>query len=421
MRRSILLLIAALWTVPALGQAEDAGLVPGTTYREYPIRMSSGNLWRITDPGAVEAFGDRAREFLPNPVIEFDISDLDGASRAEIVIDRWAGHTGTSQKQFRINGNAWIGLAELTTTPTDPLCYMYQDNPTVEVPLAQLQEGANTLEGFSGPQTCHSFGWGQWGWYGGALRVYYNDGKDDASVEILSPTADATLDEFPRIEIAADAWRGVQKIEVYARYRGFDADGDGHWTEWQRHYQSADVTGHVGTILGPTRQSEPYVLMWDTRQVPDQSDVQLIARVQDGYGVWTVSEIVDGLTLDRPGADVALYASNDIPENFWVRDHQVKSATIVLPDDYDASQTEWVTVHLRAWNGDDHGESTQIQINDWHGTISGVDHQYNYSVQRIPPDALKPGVNTLTFTSVTHHHGVELLWPGPALIVRTAE
>ena len=50
--------------------------------------------------------------FLPNPVLTIDLPDLTGAVRAELILDRWGGHPGTSNKRVRFNGASWLHLPE---------------------------------------------------------------------------------------------------------------------------------------------------------------------------------------------------------------------------------------------------------------------------------------------------------------------
>ncbi|MFZ5828889.1 MAG: hypothetical protein ACOY3P_02330, partial [Planctomycetota bacterium] len=107
---------------------------PGEVYREYSQHMA-GNDWRVTDPKATP---DRAKRHLPNPELHLTIDDLSHAVRAEAIIDRWGGHARTAEKRIRFNGNSWITVPELSTTPAGhaPEKFLFQDNPIVEIPLS---------------------------------------------------------------------------------------------------------------------------------------------------------------------------------------------------------------------------------------------------------------------------------------------
>jgi len=88
----------------------------GSVYREYTYRMHPNNQWRVTDPDAANYF-EAAADELPNPEIDLPGVDLSNATRAEVVISVWGGHTGTNPKIFRLNYNDWITVPEIETTP----------------------------------------------------------------------------------------------------------------------------------------------------------------------------------------------------------------------------------------------------------------------------------------------------------------
>ncbi|MCP4248246.1 MAG: hypothetical protein GY778_14465, partial [bacterium] len=296
MLRALALLIAISTALGALGPE------PGDVYKEYRLAMA-GDEWRVTDP---DAGHKGAAKFLPNPVLEVEIDDLDGATRAEILIDRWGGHPGTSNKRFRFNGHDWITIPELATTPAGhlPVCYMSQDNPVVEVPLRHLTEGVNNLEATCGDQLCFSFRWGQWGWNAAIVRIYYDAGKPHPTGRIVSPLPGATLGEGPVLE--ADTSGDADRVDFLAHYTGYDENGDGVFTDWHRAYfynRRVEATGadpkishHAGSAF-----TASFRATWSTRWVPDQPDgkLKLVARIRGADGTWFVADTVENLTLER--------------------------------------------------------------------------------------------------------------------------
>lgn len=408
--------LAWLWLATALtaGSAAALGPQPGDIYREYAVKLKVGDNWRVTDPNASHK---GAKAFLPNPVLTISIDDLSDAVRAEALIDRWGGHPGTSEKKIRFNGNEWIELPELTTTPAghEPLVYMSQDNPIVEVPLSHLREGENTFEGTCGDQVAYSMGWGQWGWYGMIVRVYYRPDKPHPTGRIDSPRDGETLGENPTIAAAATGDAGISRVDFLAHYEGYDENGDGIYGDWHHNYHNVDIGQHAGTAT-----TAPYQVVWDTKWVPDQSprSVKLMARIQDETGMWYVTDPVENLSLGRDGSSVKLYKPSEVPERFWVRAGRKASCNVNIPAGDDPSRAVEAAIHLRTWNGHNHGTGTITRINDWSGAIPGVGHNYGYAIHEIPVAALRNGENIIEFTSDTKHHGVEILWPGPALTVR---
>ncbi|MGD8240478.1 MAG: Ig-like domain-containing protein, partial [Armatimonadota bacterium] len=342
---------------------------------------------------------------------------LSDAVRAQALIDRWGGHPGTSEKKLRFNGNPWIDLPELTTTPAghEPTAYMYQDNPIVHVPLGHLREGENTFEGTCGDQVAYSFRWGQWGWYGMVLRVFYPPTQPHPTGSIVSPRPGETLGENPTVAATASGDAPIARVDFLAHYEGYDENGDGVYLDWHHNYHNTHIGQHVGTATAP-----PYRVVWDTRWVPDQppGSVKLLARIQDETGMWHVTQPVENLSLVHDGSSPKLYRPSGVPERFWVRAGGKRSCNVNIPIGDDLAKATEAAIHLRTWNGHNHGTGTITRVNDWSANIPGAGHNYAYAVHPVPVTVLRDGANVIEFASDTEHHGVEILWPGPALTVR---
>ncbi len=405
--------------VPALLSA--AGPQPGDVYREYRQVMRGNRDWRVTDPDSPEK---GAREFLPNPVLEITIGDLQGAVRAEALIDRWGGHDGTTAKRIRFNHNAWIDLPELTTTPRgEPSIYwLSQDNPVVEIPLPHLHEGINSFEGTCGPQTGRkTFNWGQWGWTSIIVRIYYGPAKEHPRGRITSPRSGSAFSDNPTLKAEASSPHGIARVDFLAWYDGPDENGDGVYRDWHHAYfhnirqpgrpGEPEISGHAASATAP-----PYTAEWVTRWVPDQKpkSMKLIARIRDRQGIWFVTAPVEGLTLARRGEHVAYYPASDVPARFAVRNKRGMSSMIQIPDSLRPEDALDAVLVLRTWNGIGEG----FRFNGVELPIHGENHAYRISYEPMPREALKPGKAAVSFYSETVHHGVEVLWPGPGLLVR---
>jgi len=397
---------------------------PGDLYREFSLH-NGGNLdWRVTDPKAVIKF-ERAGEFLPNPQLSLTVHDLQHAIRAEAMLDRWGGHRGTVRKRIRFNDNDWIIVPEIEQTPDHirPEHLMFQDNPVIDVPLDHLHEGNNVVEG--GCDEEGGFGWGQWGLYSLTLRVYYDPvAKADSrriAGQITSPAAGETIHDHPVVKVDAEATMGVARIDVLASYDGYDEDGDGRFDGWhESHFQLVrgepnEIRDHVGTLW-----KQPYQTTWNTHWVPDQSegDVSLIARIQDTHGYWTVSEPITGLTLRRDDLQVRLYPARDVPEDFAVRNEETLRCFFDIPENHRLENATEAALHLRTWHGWD-GHHHPLKVNEHTFPIDGKNHFYDYDLLPLPISALKSGENVFEISSDTEHHMLEVLWPGPAVVVRS--
>lgn len=138
-------LILALTASYSYGQVK--GPQSGDVYKEFILNLKTGDNWRVTDP---DAGNSGALAFLPNPVMTIGIEDLDGAVRAEALMDIWGGHTGTTGRKVRFNGNAWIDLPDHPSIQENPECYNSEFIYITNVPLSYIHEGDNTFEGTSG-------------------------------------------------------------------------------------------------------------------------------------------------------------------------------------------------------------------------------------------------------------------------------
>jgi len=427
---STLLIVVSGETAHAQYSEADtlAAVAPGLVYREYS-RIMTGNDWRVTDPDAPfeGPSYNSPSTFLPNPELELTVDDLQGAIRAVAVIDVWGGHVGTIGKQFRLNDSTWIDVPDIENTPSSPECYVHQVSLEVEVPLEHLVEGMNVLEGTSGPQTCFDFGWGQWGWYGFMLRIYYDPLQKAAPAgNIVSPADGGVLRENPMFEIEAMSPVGVTRVDLVGLYDAYDADGDGVYREWQQNYHrptkndpSMVVRDHMGTAT-----TAPHRVTWDTQWIPDQDpeSIEAVARIRDSSGLWFVTDRVTGLSLDRPGVDVRLYRPSDVPRSYWVRAGRTRSSTVQIASSHDLTDVQAARLLTRTWNGiagqSEPGEDHWTRVNGWTTPTYGVDHFYAFDQVELPVGILANGTNQIEYYAESTHHGVEVLWPGPAVVAR---
>ena len=64
---------------------------------------------------------------------------------------------------------------------------------------------------------------------------------------------------------------------------------------------------------------------------------------------------------------------------------------------------------------------TITRLNSWISSLYGQDHHYSYDKVTIPASELINGANVFKISNTDfEHHGTEIMWPGPALLVRYA-
>ncbi len=412
----------------------NGGPKPGDKYKEFYLSMGigstlDGNEWRVTDPNINLNAYPQAAAFLPNAQLPITIDDLTGATKAEFVLDIWEGHPGTTGKEFRVNGNNWIPVPEVTTTPTNPSYYMSQRNAIVQVPLSDLVSGNNIIEGNSGPQAGpYNFGWGQWGWYGIVVRIYYGTTSTDyaGSVLINGSGSGTSFGDNPTVSFSPNLVLNPERVDFLGYYEGWDIDGDGFYKDWQREYHRDNTQPDIviDNIVGKATSS-PYSVTWNTSWVPDQEQdsVKLIARVKSTDGFWYVTDKIENLTLQRDAISIKLFKPSNVPERYWVRGSSigsVKSHIINIPASYNLSVATSAIMLTSTWNGRDKGTLTNSTLFNGNGISDhGLYNYYKYDQVNIPVGYLQLGNNTVTYQSnESVEHGIEINWPGSGLYVK---
>jgi hypothetical protein len=410
LRHFIYICLALLCTGPAV--LADPG--PGDIFREYTWspNMSGGGWRRVTDPNS--------SNYSANIGGTIDIDDLQGAVRAEIYLEFWGGHAGTTDKRLRVNLHDWLevptppaipGDSGRSGQPAQPECYQHFSYAAIPVPLEQLQEGRNAFGFTSGGQTCFNFGWGQWGVYGVTFRIYYNADKAHPSGAILSPTTATAIGDSVRLEATASSPNGaIEQVDFIGYYEDFDYEGNGVFRQWHYNYRYGAIKRHLGTA-----HSSPYAVIWNTSWVPDQDEpMKLMARITDAAGISYMTPVVDDISLERTDRSVELYRAYDVPGNWMTRLGNTHTCKVFVPRDLQRANAARMV--LTTWNGD---HATSIGINDAEVVeYVGRNHNYGYDEVSVPLELIRSGTNTLFTFSSTEAHGIEVLWPGIALLVQ---
>jgi hypothetical protein len=406
-------LICCILTILSAAAAVYADPGPGDIFRELPMNIP---FWqRVTDPNAAAS---GAKEF-PNTINRKLIEDLQGAVRAEIYLEMWGGHAGTSDKRLRVNGGDWISIPDPEAIPGDAgreayqrsECYQQFIYPSVPVPLEQLHEGVNTLEFTSGGQTCFNFGWGQWGVHGITFRIYYDESKPHPTGRIVTPVTGSTIADSVVLAAAASSPNGdIAEVDFIGLYDDFDYEGNGIYRQWHYRYQAGRIQNHLATAT-----TSPYRVHWHTTWVPDQDEpMQIMARIRDETGLSYMTPAVADISLLRPGTSVRLYRPFNVPARWQTRVGAIHSSKVFVADDLTRADTARMV--LTTWNG---FSADAVGINGIKVSGGpGRDHSYSYDELPVPIDAIRNGTNSLYTFDGTLHHGIEVLWPGIALLVR---
>jgi hypothetical protein len=408
------LLLLAVTVPPLLADPK-----PGDIFREYHY---TSEMIVEFDPGSKQK-NEKAllRRSISGRERSLDIWDLEDAERAEISLEFWGGHPGTSDQKFRVNGGEFIQIPQIAGTPTDPRCYFRTLPGTVSapVPLSSLKQGRNVFEFRAGPQICHSIDWGIYKIYAFTVRIYYNTSKAHPKGRIVSPRDGSSFGDMPVIEVEAEGSPAapgkteftpgpVRKVEFIGLYEDFNWEGDGVFKRW--HYQTDQgiMRRHLGTAT-----DAPYRVTWDNRWVPDQDEaVRIAARITSVHGVTYMTPAVE-VKLVRPKRSVKMYKASGIPEKFGVRLGARATCNVRIADDPSKAAAARMTVSTWAGN---HGDALGFNGKKIADRV-GKDDYFSYDSVDFDPKILRRGDNQFFVFSNTTQHTVEINWPGPVVLL----
>jgi hypothetical protein len=358
----------------------------------------------------------RRSETQANGLVLIDITDtIQHVDRAELVCEMWGGHPHTAKKRFQINGkNTYFLPSEMTEKGNCE--YLF---PTVSVDKSDLVRGTNTIQ-----LNCDrgkSF-WGHFLLDEIAINTYL---IKESPLLMQSGLADLTaspkiqskvLEDFVEIwlNIPEKFTNQIKSVFYFGHYLGFDESGLGIDEQWHGYQFKRIYRDHIGTGT-----QAPFLVKWDTRMIPDQGkpmSVKALIEFDNGIFYWT--DKIGGLTFPVSRPRVQLIHCSLLPEPFWSRDNQLRTALIELPGDL--SEIESAELHVRNWDGGEGSILNPFKLNGipYKITDGNAPHDFIYTVNKVNPRNLNPGINEIQLLSDTKHHGIELCLPGPCLIVK---
>ena len=397
----------------------DAQPKPGDIFREYhytsDMIVEFYSSQKQQDPRAL------LRRSISHRERNLDIWDLEDAARAEMSLEFWGGHPGTSDQKFRVNNGTWIQIPQIEGTPTDPRCYHRMLPGTVHapVPLESLKQGRNVFEFAAGPQICHSIDWAIYKVYAFTIRIYYNSDKPHPTGRVTTPRAGGQFGDSVIVEAEAEGSKAapgkteftpgpVRKVEFVGFYADFNWEGDGSYRNWHYQTDQGELRRHIGTAA-----QAPYRVTWDNRWIPDQTQpVRIAARITNVHGITYMTQPVEA-RLVRTGRSVKMYTASEVPEVFGVRIGNRMTCKLKIADD--PSTAIDARLAVSTWAGNHAGG---LGFNDRKIVDRvGKDDYFSYDLVPFSPKILKRGVNEFFIFSSTVEHAAEINWPGPAVLL----
>jgi hypothetical protein len=207
----------------------------------------------------------------------------------------------------------------------------------------------------------------------------------------------------------------ISSVHFQGHYDGYDENGDGRTNDWHGFTKRRRPTAMIATVEKP-----PYTARWDVSMIPVQTNLKVRALVEfkDLPGLLYetgAAEAPDLLVNDRER--ISIHHAADLPHPFWSRANKKQSCTIDLP--FDQGQIERAELHVVVWDGGAGTVRDNFMLNGEAFPVADVGrHDVLYRRLAVAPSLLRRGKNTIELLSNTDHHGIEVLLPGPAIVVR---
>ncbi len=394
--RALALLALASCGAPQEAPPEEGGRFVREVWSKSRRQGSGSTTNRVNSPDtATGRFKDRPEAKADGRlVLDCPVAPSELAS-AELYLELWGGHPGTANKAFTLNGGAPTPLPEVGAA--DKHCtYSY---PAVPLRLPELRMGENVFQ-FSCERG--STFWGHFLFEIGALRLVYREAPLPFRARVRAKA------EGERVLLSLDASDPgrVASVSYVGFYDGYDENGDGVGRDWH----------------GFTKEARPEARVpesWDLSMIPDQEGIRVRAevRLKDDPNLLYVTPELGGLRTPERAARVALFRPAHIPVPFWSRASRVMKCTI--PVDLDPARIERAELHVAIWDGGKGNTPDPFTLNGQALPVAGTGrHDLLYRVVPVETASLRRGPNEVRVLSDTDHHGIEVLLPGPALVVR---
>lgn len=333
-------------------------------------------------------------------------------ARAELYLELWGGHPGTANKRVTVNGRSIYSIPE-TGTADQHCTHQY---PTIELKPSDLVDGYNVF------QFACDKGDSFWGHYiveQACLRIELKPEAVDDGFQGISARVSVKPLEGNRFALSltnADSIKDrIALIAFQGFYQGYDENGDGRRLDWHGFTKEREPVAYLGVT-----DSIDEAIVWDASMLPGQENMKARAWIYlngQENPVYLTEETRIDQPLRHPAHEVSFLSPHDMPVPFWSRADNVKTCAIRL--DCDPNRIERALLHVVSWDGGA-GEVEDYFTLNGHALPIARDagHDVLYTTHEIDPSWLRQGDNEIRLLSDTHHHGIEILLPGPMLAVK---
>jgi hypothetical protein len=374
--------------------------------------------FRVNAPEAVlhKTFSQRSETKSSGMLQILMAENLLEISGAELALELWGGHPGTANRRVTLNGRTTYALPNHSG---EHCTHFY---PVVPLKKTDLVNGHNAVQFACDSGTTF---WGHFIVDQACLRAELPAEHADlkaaglerfgASVRVAAGGADSETLRV-QLQVAPELVSRIAVVDFEGRYEGYDENGDGRSNDWHGFTKNRQPVGHLGTAKAAPLETSLNVAM-----LPAQKDMAVrgIVHFKEPANLIYVTPPLSGLaTPKRDGVSVRIVAPKDLPERFWSRAKRLKTCNIDL--DVDPARIEQAELHVAVWDGGAGTVQNYFTLNGRPLAVAGGGkHDTIYSRVTLEPSWLKRGENRIELLSDTEHHGIEVLLPGPAIVVRS--
>jgi hypothetical protein len=382
---------------------QDTALLPESVFREYSYK-------KMFSPYKGEF------EYFDSIQVILNIDDLKEAVNAEIALNFWGGHIGTSDQTFKVNGSKKINFPQ-PNTPGNPYCYFrcILGNRPVKIPVEMLKKGRNIFTFFCGKQICYGFNWPLYWMNSFTVRVYYDMNlKKCVKGDVKKAEESDVAHNLVGFNTVVDDPTLVESVEYIGYYEDYDLDGDGNLTGWQYTLNN----GIWDRIIG-RQYISPYNATWNNNWVPQQNGkIKIVAKINSRNGLSYLTRPIEYNKLRQHNSFVKIYQTPILDEYFGVRTGDQKQCKIVITDSLSNAISAYLV--LSSWSGEsEDGEVHMVGINGKMIAESpGKLHEWAFLRIPVPIEYLRTGDNTFFIYSKTEGHMFEVNYPGPSILIR---
>ncbi|MCI0541524.1 MAG: hypothetical protein L0Z50_40515 [Verrucomicrobiales bacterium] len=415
----MLTLFVAAWAASAAEEFEGRFLRLYWYERDTTFNPHYERRFRVNAPETVlhPEFGSRMEARENGLMLIRAEEDLRHLRGAELYLELWGGHPGTTNKLVIVNGRSRYLLPEVGTAGKH-CTYHY---PAIPLGLTDLVNGYNAFQ--FGCDQGTSF-WGHFLIDNACLRLALAESHPDltkAGLTAFTATVKTRMSdakETMELTLACPpaSLSGISSVDYEGYYDGYDENGNSEALDWHGFTKNRKPVGIIGSTATP-----PFSFSWDMSMIPNQGNMSVRATLHfhGNSNLVYVTAAERNLRGSRRRATVAVYSTKDPPLPFWSRANKKQSCTIHL--DVAPEKIERAELYVVTWTGGAGGVKNYFSLNGTPFPVAeGSRHEVQFSRLKVDPAILKQGTNQVELLSDTPHHGIEVFRPGPALVVRSA-